>query len=72
MKLISWNVCGLNGPSKQRILKTKIQKDKPVVIFVQETKCTTEVTTQLMSKISKGCLYVTIDARGALGGISIC
>ena len=54
------------------MLKTKIQKDKPVVIFVQETKCTTEVTTQLMSKISKGCLCVTIDARGALGGISIC
>ena len=53
MKIISWNVTGMNGSSKQRMLKWKIKKENPVVIFTHETKCTIEATLKLMTKIWK-------------------
>ena len=49
----------------------KIQKDRPIVIFIQETKCSSESATKLMSLVWKYCLNIAIDARGASGGISI-
>eukprot|EP00253_Pinus_taeda_P016264 PITA_16264 len=39
MKIISWNARGLNSQAKHRILKRKIQKYKPEIMFLQETKC---------------------------------
>jgi exonuclease III len=39
MIIISWNVRGLNGPSKQRSLKTLISVEKPSMIMIQKTKC---------------------------------
>ena len=38
MKIRSWNVRGLNIPSKQPILKNYINKYKPYLILIQEIK----------------------------------
>ena len=39
MNIISWNIKGLNGLTKKRMMKTKIQQDKPIVLFIRESKC---------------------------------
>ena len=51
--------------------KMKIQKDKHVVLSIQETKWSSEIATKLMSLIYKDGLTIAIDAKGASGGISI-
>ena len=71
MKILSWNIRGLNGRSKQRMSKMKIQKDRHVVLFIQETKCSDDLASKLMSRIWKDSRMIAIDARGASGGISI-
>ena len=71
MKLISWNVCGLNDTSKHRMLKGKIIQDKPSILFLQETKCSIENLANLFTRIWKGSQITTIDAKVASGGIAI-
>ena len=38
MKIISWNIRGLNNPHKQDILKILIKDDRPDILVIQETK----------------------------------
>jgi exonuclease III len=38
MKVLSWNIRGLNSKGKQRHLKAKLQAEKPQVMLLQETK----------------------------------
>ena len=37
MKILSWNTQGLNNHNKQRLLKEKVTKENPDIIFLQET-----------------------------------
>jgi exonuclease III len=39
MKILSWNIRGLNARSKQTLLKDRIRKEKPDILLLQETKC---------------------------------
>ena len=71
MKIISWNVRGLNLPSKHGILKRKIIQQNPAIIYHQETKCSTENPLQLMTKLWKGIQSIVIDSKGASGCIEI-
>eukprot|EP00253_Pinus_taeda_P020399 PITA_20399 len=71
MKLISWNMRGLNSSSKHRILKNMIQSEKPSVVFIQETKSTTTALEKIFNKAWSGSRSVSIDAVGASGGLSI-
>ena len=71
MKIISWNVRGLNGLTKKRMMKRKIQQDKLVVLFIQETKCSSETLQMFMEKIWKGCKTTAIDAKGTKGEVAI-
>jgi exonuclease III len=41
MKIISWNIRGLNGRSKQKLLQDMIIAEKPDIMMLQETKCAT-------------------------------
>jgi hypothetical protein len=50
MKLISWNIRGLNGHSKQRILRDHIIVEQPDILFLQETKCAGEEMEQILSR----------------------
>ena len=71
MKLLSWNIRGLDGRSKKRMLKMKIQKDPPSVLFLQETKCPSDSATSILAWIWKNYITIGIDVQGASGGLSI-
>ena len=38
MKILSWNIRGLNNLGKQRYLKDKLKKEKHDIMLLQETK----------------------------------
>lgn len=71
MKHISWNVRGLNGPEKHRMLKNMIQQEQPYILFMQEKKCSTSTLESISSKAWGGCQEVTVDVTGASGGLAI-
>eukprot|EP00253_Pinus_taeda_P011971 PITA_11971 len=71
MKLISWNVRGLNSPAKHRMLKNMIQQEKPSLVFVQETKGNNVVLEKILKKVWTGCRLVSVDASGTSGGLAI-
>jgi len=71
MKLVSWNVRGLNSPGKSRLLKNMIKLEKPQICFLQETKCNSDRLGSILSKIWPGCRSVAVDATGASGGLAI-
>jgi hypothetical protein len=37
MKIITWNIRGLNGHSKQKLLRDLIIAEKPEIVLLQET-----------------------------------
>jgi len=71
MKILSWNIRGSNGPQKRRLLKRKISTEKPAIIFLQETKCSSEEICQSGPQAWRGCSVVAVDAQGASGGLAI-
>eukprot|EP00253_Pinus_taeda_P004660 PITA_04660 len=71
MKLISWNLRGLNGLGKLRILKNMIKMEKLQIWFLQETKCNSSTLGSILSKAWPGCQLVAVDASGASGGLVI-
>ena len=71
MKLISWNIRGCNSPLKKRLLKQKISMDKPTIVFLQETKCSSEEMEKSTRRIWKGAQVMAIDADGAVGGLGL-
>jgi len=71
MKLISWNIRGLNGPRKGRILKNMLKQEKPSILFLQETKCNSTILERIATKAWLGGLVTVIDAQGASRGLAI-
>jgi exonuclease III len=71
MKLISWNIQGLNGRSKQRLLWERIIAEQPDILLLQETKCAGEEMKQILSRCWKQGQMMTIDARGIAEGLAI-
>jgi len=71
MKLVSWNLRGLNSPGKLRMLKNMIKLEKPQMCFLQETKCNSITLGNILSKAWPGCRSVAVDASGASGELAI-
>ena len=71
MKLLSWNIRGCNNPLKKRLLKRKIQMENLAILFLQETKCSSEELEGMGRRFWKGARIVAIDAEGAAGGIGL-
>jgi len=71
MKLISWNMRGLNSPSKHRTLKNLIQLEKPSLVSLQETKSNNVSLERILTKAWTGSRSVSVDAIGASGGLAI-
>ena len=71
MKVISWNIRGLNGRSKQRILRDCIKEDTPEILMLQETKCPGLEAENIIQRIWKGCQFFYTDSLGAAGGLAI-
>jgi exonuclease III len=71
MKIISWNIRGLNGHSKQKLLRDLILVEAPDIVLLQETKFTSEDFDQLLPFCWKQGGVVSIDAAGTTGGLAI-
>jgi exonuclease III len=71
MKIISWNIRGLNERTKQRILQNNILTENPNILLLQETKCAGTVAENLLSKSWKRGNFMFTDSRGAAGGLAI-
>lgn len=50
MIIISWNIRGLNSKGKQRYMKEKLKKEKPTIMFLQETKVTGMQLEEIVNK----------------------
>jgi exonuclease III len=71
MKIISWNIRGLNGRSKQKLLRDLIFAEKPDVLLLQETKCSNEDLNKLLPYSWKQGEAVSIAAAGTAGGLAV-
>lgn len=71
MKIVSWNVRGANGLQKKRLLRKRIKEDQPTILMLQETKCEGSILKDRLNRIWTGCESVTVDAKGASGGLAI-
>lgn len=70
MKIITWNVRGLNAPKKQRILKCCISDSKPNLMLIQETKMNASEISLFEQKLGVRQLKHS-PATGASGGLAI-
>jgi exonuclease III len=71
MKIISWNIRGLNGHSKQKMLRDLIFAEKPDIVLLQETKCTTEYIDRLLPYCWKQGEEISTATIGTAGGLAI-
>ena len=71
MNLISWNIRGLNGHSKQTLLRECIIAEQPDIMFLQETKCAMEEMDRVISRCWKQGKIIFTDATGTAGGLAI-
>jgi exonuclease III len=71
MKIISWNIRGLNGRTKQRILRNCIMAEDPNILFLQETKCAGDTVAEVFRWCWRQCSFVYNDSNGAAGGLTI-
>jgi exonuclease III len=67
MKITSWNIRGMNGSSKQRLIKSKLSRMKADIILLQETKCDEGNIRRITQRIWLGCEARWIAAEGAFG-----
>ena len=71
MKLTSWNIRGLNVPTKYRMIKNMIQQEIPQVFFIQETKCNSKTLGPILSRAWPRSHSIAVDASEGLGGLAI-
>ena len=62
---------GLKTPQKVKILRKKIKRTDPTIVFLQETKFSMNKLQEINKKIWKGSEGMGIDARGYAGGLGI-
>jgi exonuclease III len=64
-------MCGLNAPSKHKMMKKRITREKVEIVLIQETKCDRETMGKIAKKIWKGCEVEAVDSNGASRGLAI-
>ena len=69
MKLISWNIRGLNNPHKQDNIKNIIRDNKLDIVLIQETKMLKDEIEGLL--VFKGGKIIGNDLDGASGGMAV-
>ena len=67
MKILSWNIRGLNGSHKQEVVRNMIRDQRPDVFLIQETKMKKENIEKV--SFGKDMKNMAIDSDGALGGL---
>ena len=73
IRILSWNVRGVNDSSKRKGIKAMIRSQKVDLFCVQETKVQS-MTEGLVRSLGFGRFldWGALDAQGAVGGILIC
>ena len=69
MKIISWNIQGLNSSQKTKILIKKNKRTNSTIVFIQETKFPSTQFKEIIKKIWKGSEVIGRDAIGYVGGL---
>jgi exonuclease III len=71
MQVITWNIRGINGIYKKRILRDCINIENLDVLLLQETKCFKVEAKTIFHRFWRGCESIHTDSCDALGGLSI-
>jgi exonuclease III len=71
MKVLSWNIRGLNSKGKQRHLKEKLQAEKPQVMLLQKTKVSGQKLQLIMQSLKLQYEVMTIDSAATSEGIAV-
>lgn len=67
IKIVSWNIRGLNGAHKQEIIRNLIRDQCPDILMIQETKMKKDILRNI--RFSSFMSGVASDAEGAFGGV---
>lgn len=72
LRLLSWNVKGMHDLDKRMVIKSMVRKHKPDLVCFQETKMK-EMSDRVVKSlgIGKNLGWVSLDARGAAGGVLV-
>ena len=70
VKIMSWNVRGVNDPDKRKIIRNFIRNQRVDLVCLQETKIQ-EMTTAVARRLGVGRLsdWRALNAEGSAGGI---
>eukprot|EP00253_Pinus_taeda_P015539 PITA_15539 len=71
MIITSWNIRGLKSKGKQRYLKERLNKDKPSIMIIQETKMKQQQIQVILDKSTSKFEVMAQDAEGSAGGLAI-
>lgn len=69
MKVITWNIRGLNSARKQRILRNKLKQEQSDLCFIQEMKCTIDRIEAINKQHWRKYKMVAIEDHQRSGGI---
>ncbi|KAJ9708014.1 hypothetical protein PVL29_000195 [Vitis rotundifolia] len=72
IKILCWNVRGLNDFEKRKLIKGVVRNQKPDLVCLLETKVK-EMSLQMVKSVGVGRFlnWASVDARGAAGGLLI-
>ena len=72
LRVLSWNVRGMHDPDKRMVIKSMVRKHKPDLVCLQETKMK-EMSDRVVKSVGIGrnLGWVSLDARGAAGGVLV-
>ena len=72
IKILSWNVRGVNDRNKRKIIKALISSQKVDLVCLQETKMT-EMSLGVVQSLGVGRFleWGALNARGAAGGVVV-
>ena len=70
IKILCWNVRGINDCAKRKLIKGVVRNQKPDLVCLLETKVK-DVSLQLVKSVGVGRFlnWASVDARGAAGGL---
>ena len=69
MKIITWNIRGLNNPQKKRILKNILRKEEPDLCFIQEPKCIVDRMETIIKKQWSKYKMLVVEGQRMAGSI---
>ena len=72
MKILSMNIRGFGGASKQKALSLLFHVLNPDMILIQETMCNFSQALFLFSKLKPRWVFYALDSSGLFGGLLSC